>query len=259
MNELSQHRRAAFSWPLICLTLLSFCQPVRAEWIAVNARAIDPKSEELLYSEHHQIERLNGIAVRHRVIYRTPEGDTLATKVLDYQRSAYAPSFELVVEDGRYIEGARWEAGDYLLYHKQQSKPREEKRFKAEANLIVDAGFDNFMRAQASRIQAGETISFRMAAPGVLRAFDFRARMTKSETDGDDPQITLHVEPDSFLRWLIDPLLLSYATTPMQLKTFNGRTNIPDANGERFIALIEFDKETPIPAPNWSKESIARN
>lgn len=233
------------------LSIPAAAQDAGLVWIETVGTARSLDGEALLYTEHHRIGRRDGLPVRHTVRYEDADGRLIAFKRVDYQRSASSPAFELVdVRDG-YVEGARHtEDGRYVIYRQEPGQRREEKEIAFGPDLVTDAGFDGHVRRNIGRLEQGGRLRFRLALPGSLRTVDFRATLTGRAPDGDRPAVQIRVEPDSLLRWLVDPLDLVYTTQPLQLREYRGRTNIRDGRGGRFDAVIRFDDEQPADGPH---------
>ena len=145
----------------------------------------------------------------------------------------------------------------YRLYTREDADAKEKSKAIADGkDLVADAGFDGFVRQNMARLQAGEKVSFRLAIANSLRTYDFRARKTKAMEYQGKQAVEIYVEPDSLLRWLVDPLTLIYATEPVQLLMYQGRTNIRNPNnGDRYDARIEFGAEQPAAAPEPDTET----
>lgn len=226
-------------------------------WISVIGTAKPIDGGETLYTEHHRILRENGLPLQHQVKYRDPDGEVIGIKTVDYRRAAAAPEFGMRDTRNGYEEGAREQDGEYRLYTREDADAKEKSKAIADGkDLVADAGFDGFVRQNMARLQAGEKVSFRLAIANSLRTYDFRARKTKAMEYQGKQAVEIYVEPDSLLRWLVDPLTLIYATEPVQLLMYQGRTNIRNPNnGDRYDARIEFGAEQPAAAPEPDTET----
>lgn len=235
---------------LLALTSL-LATPAAAQWghVVGEARSLD--DDRLLYSEHHHIERRDGLPTRHRVIYRRADGAAFANKRIDYARSVSSPVFELTDERDGYVEGARFDGDDYLLYRIETADSEEETReLEFGPDLVTDAGFDAYVRQHMDRVLDGNRLRFRLGLAGALRTVDFRARLIERFEHESGPAARIRVEPDSLLRFLVDSLELVYSLEPLQLRVYRGRTNIRDDDGDAIDAVIRFGDETPADAPD---------
>lgn len=218
-------------------------------WVEVVGEARSIKGNDLLYTEHHRIHRSEGLPTRHLVSYRNADGQDFATKQIDYGRSVSSPAFEMTDSRDGYVEGARFEDERYLLYRIEPGKEEKTRELEFGPDLVTDAGFDAYVRQHIGRVLDGERLRFRLGLAGALRSVNFRARLIERFEDPSGPAARIRVEPDSLLRFLIDPLELVYSLQPLQLRAYRGRTNIRDVDGDAIDAVIRFDDETPAEAP----------
>lgn len=238
---------------LIGLAGLTTAPPGLADdgWIQVVGTATELEGDKVLYTEHHWIRRVDGQPREHQVRYRNPDGELIATKQVRYPHSPAAPAFTMrdlrhgTVEGGEYADDRYW-----LFKQEGAQAKRKREAMPLAADLVVDAGFDGFVRQNIEALNRGEQIDFRLGVAGSLRTFDFRARKTGEREQDGRRVIDIRVEPDSMLRWFVDPLELVYSAQPIQLLQYRGRTNIAEPDGDsRYDAVIRFGPETPGSAP----------
>ncbi len=85
---------------------------------------------------------------------------------------------------------------------------------------------------------------------GNLDEFDFRARKVGDATFEGRPAVHIRVEPDSLLRWLVDPLDLTYEPVERKLVEYRGLSNIHDeATGKPYNVRIIYPTVPPADAP----------
>jgi len=153
------------------------------------------------------------------VEYRDPGGDLIARKALDYRQGPWSPS--LSVQDLR--------AGEAF-----------EVAAPADPAVVVDAGFDNYMRARWQELAAGEEVSFPFLAAGQQRPFRMVARPVAS-SECDPATLCLEVQPDAWwLRLLMDPIELVYDRNSRRLLLFRGISNLSDAAGDAYAVEIRY-------------------
>ena len=159
-------------------------------------------SDVLLYREFYFCE---DDGLRCRVDYREPDGTLITQKALDYTVGPYTPGVK--IDDLRHAR-------------KLDLLP------DPEAGLVVDAGFDNYVRSQWDQLAAGETVKFRLQLVDADKPFKMRAR--KVSPDGcDAEQLCVRVEIDSWLIGLVAPPIdLVYSRDGRQLLRFSGLSNI---------------------------------
>lgn len=175
----------------------------RAPPADIVGEAQDRRSGELLYREYYTC---TDEGLRCSVEYRDAAGERIAFKTLDYTVARHAPL--VVFEDFRHDRQVQL-----------QLAPADD--------LVVDAGFDNYVRSRWAELSAGQTVTFRLRIVDADKPFRMRAKQV-----GDCPseQLCLRVEVDSWLLGLVAPTIdLVYDRDSRQLLRFSGVSNIRSA------------------------------
>lgn len=213
----------------------------------------DEDGETLLYREHLLVPAANGLPTR--VEYRTPDGELFAEKTLDYSRSRVAPAFDFrdhrrdVRVVTRYPDASD---SDHLevVYHPPGDEEPEREVFETDS-LIVDVGFDTFIREHWDRLLDGDRITTKFLVATRTDA----VRVGLTEVDTDRCQIAmedihcLEARPAGALRlfsWFVKPVRLAYHPRPLRLVFYHGRGNIPDASGDDRQVRIHYEYEEGI-------------
>ena len=119
--------------------------------------AYDRGSRQLLYEEHHFI---SSDGMTHRVEYFEPDGDVLAIKTLDYTSGDSTPSFRQEQYSIGEVLAARFN-GDELVLSRNES--RKTLEHESDLPLVIDAGFDRFVRERWVELLAGVRAIARMS------------------------------------------------------------------------------------------------
>ena len=212
-----------------------------------QARAFEATSEVLLYVEHHREDFCAGVPRRSQVTYVGPDGDTLATKTLDFSRHLIQPA--VVLDDRRtgYREGAIVRGDSIDLFRRLDSGAEEFRAsIRPERLAAINVGVDQAVRAFWDLLAAGSQVEFDFAVPDRLRCFHFRLR----RLDEPGQRLRLRIEPANWwLRWVVSRIDLTYDVAQRRLLLYEGITDMRDERGRRYRARIEFDYETPWPPP----------
>ncbi len=204
------------------ITLLILAASPAAQAFEALGRAFDQSDGHLLYSEHYQCQP---DATRCTVDYQTPGGETFAYKRLNYGTRLWAPSVQF--EDYRLQERVTIDASAH------------------DPELVIDAGFDHFVRQHWAVLSGGETVHFRFLPTSLSKAVSMRATLDARSTCEPD-QLCLRVEPDSWLiRWIGGAIRLVYSKQQRRLLEFAGTSNIPDARGNSQEVRILYHYEPP--------------
>ncbi len=216
-------------------------------WAVGTART--PDGNEIQYYEFHFSNAERELTTR--VEYRYPDGELFAEKQLSYQEPLASP--ELNQQDLRNnarIQISRIASGDELTvevnYRGHDAEQAERVRISSDDNLIIDAGFDVFIRQNWDTLVQGDRVTADFLVPARLD----KVRIGISRTDTEDcaqPEGEVHcflIRPAGFLRvvsWFVDPIAIGYDPQSQRLRVFNGISNLRDEQGESRNALITFE------------------
>ena len=185
--------------------LAAFLFPVSASAMDIVGRAMDVRSGEVLYLEEYDCVEDGSLC---RVDYRDSGGSLIASKEVDYSRSLVAPA--LTFEDFRSnasIEVAPMDGPE----------------------LVVDAGFDNYVRERWDELTTGESVRFSFLVAGRDKPLPMRAEETGECAEGE---VCLEVGLDAWLIGsLVPPIRLTYERETRRLLRFEGVSNLRDDEG----------------------------
>jgi hypothetical protein len=206
----------------LCGLLLA--APVSAEQLPdIIGIARDSTGQTELYQEHYYCE---AAASACSVFYLDPAQQLIASKVIDYQLSLQAPSLLFI---------------DY----------RGDRELAVQGpgtidDLVIDAGFDNYIRKRWQQLQAGESVFFPFLPAD--RSQPLAMELTTSDdADCDQTELCLEVSLDSWwLRALVQPIKLSYSRDNQRLLRFRGISNIsdPDGNSQTVDISYQYPEQT---------------
>lgn len=234
------------------LLLLTTCNQAWSQNPSVVGYAYDVRAGTLHYIESYQnhYDR-QGLLTSSEVLYETPDKSTvLATKDLRYLKHPYAPELRFSNHATQYEESIHWLDTDTILVRKKEpGEAWQERSMKISEPVVADAGFDRFLQDHIQDLLTGKTLHFQFVNPARLDWFHFSAEPMESS----DATITLKVYPSNrLLRWLVDPILLTYqlpshSDQSPQLMHYNGLTNLSLDGGAPVQANIFYEYE-PEPA-----------
>ena len=197
-------------------TLIQFAGPADASAMTVPedlrerqpdivGEAVDPKTGKTLYLEQYYC---TDDALKCSVLYLRPNEELIASKQLDYEPSLKAPALQF---------------RDFRTDRQLSISPPDE-------DVVVDAGFDNFIRLQWQDLTAGEEVIFPLRL--VSREKPLTMRASREEKNCADGQLCLEVRLDSWLLGaLVDPIELVYDRGSQRLRRFQGISNLKNDEG----------------------------
>lgn len=224
-----------------------------------QADARDPATGRLLYREQHLLRRdAAGALLERLVMYRCPDGRPFARKHMDYRGALLAPAFGL--DDARtgYREGLR-RTPVPRLYVRASRRAGERSAPLRDANVVADAGFDEFVRAHWAALAAGHAVPLDFAIPARLRSYRFSlARVGQSRVGGEDAML-LRLRLAGWLAWLAPDMNVAYGLQSRRLLRFEGVSNLADPSGGRnWLARIEFGAPPKPPTDaDWARADAA--
>lgn len=206
--------------------------------------AYDKKSGKFIYVESHSREIKDGNLVAGTVEYLNSSGKSFVSKSLNYNYSSEAPDYRLIDKRTGYTEGVRVLAGNRLSLYNQPAAGKKKQTAVASFDpkrLVIDAGFDEFIRKNWDRLQRNERILIQFAVPSMLRIVEFRVYKVSSRTIKGKPATVFSMDLGNFfLRLFIDPIVVSYDNEEKKLLRYEGVSNILDSRGKNHIAKIIF-------------------
>ena len=208
----SLHTLVVFAILLVSGVAVAEQQPVPD----VVGSAYDRNTGYFLYSEQHFCgqERFECM-----VEYLDSSGLIFAKKHLDYRQSPLSPS--LVMTDFR-------------------SGVKLRVPHSGEDNLVVDAGFDNFVRSIWDSLDAGDSATFPFLVVGFDKPLKMKA-VRRDDRDCKSLELCLEVRLESwFLGLIVDPIELHYSRADRRLQHFSGISNIKGEKGETLSVDIHY-------------------
>ena len=143
---------------------------------------------DTLYTEHHRMQGECRAGVfqptKHRVEYRDPDtSDTFANKELAFERSALMPVVDFSQPRFNERMDIRYREEKQVRIDWQTPEGgRERYSVGIPETLVVDSGFDHFIRQQWQRLNQGDKAEFRFLGPTRGDHFGFVAEpVSRSE------------------------------------------------------------------------------
>jgi len=222
---------------------LATSAPVLADGLSLRfeegiARAPDSATE--LYREQHWIRRDGERPIERVVLYRCPDGTAFGRKQIDYRASATAPTF--VFDDRRsgYREGMR-RGPETTLFFRANGKAVEKSAGVGSAQLVVDAGFDEFVRRHWAPLLAGRAVPLEFALPSRLRSLGFSLGRAGEALVAGEKAWVFRLKLEGWLAWIAPSIDVSYGQQSRRLLRFEGLSNLRDDAGDKpLLARIDF-------------------
>lgn len=207
--------------------------------------AYAPDDASLLYRETHYLYR-DGDVEKRLVLYRCGDGTAFARKSLTEFPSASAPDVDFFDARLGYREGVSSNKEHrFAYYQRREDASLKQKELQLNADDVVDAGFDAYVRAHWNSISPRMPLHAAIVVPGKLTTVP----VTITEANDGDPEVRhLLMRLDSWLRLVVQPISLEYQRSNRRLLAFRGIGTIRDASGRNLNVHIRFppDQRTSI-------------
>jgi hypothetical protein len=224
--------------------------------IRYSGTAYSLDDDQILYREDHTLTMKDGQPIERTTLYYDADNQLFAEKNNRY-RSQFnnpdsnnadsnnadsdnpaTPDFMLTDDRYGYSESMEQDGKRWRVEYKEPKESGNKILSKPDYTPVIDAGFDEFVRAHWNDLMKGDTVNFSFAVPSRLEWIDFRL-IPLAQEDG-----TLLVEmrlKSRWIAWLLDPVFLSYDIKSKRLLTYRGLTNIRTIDGDGIKAEIRYE------------------
>ena len=238
---------------LLSLLLIAAALPAWADeqTLRFYGYAYDLKGGQYLYTEVHEQHVQGDHWLGGSINYFDPAGKQIGRKTLAFSSDAHIPIYHLTLSGSGYEEGIS-AVGDKVEMFKRHAKGDQPERDSVDTNktMAADSGFHTYIRDHFAQLMSGQTVAFNLVVPGNLDSYKFRIKRIGDTTFEGQPAIRLRIEPDSLLRFVVDPLELTYEPKERKLLEYRGISNIHDpVSGKAYTARIAYYSKPPADAP----------
>jgi hypothetical protein len=215
-----------------------------------------------LYTESHWISGTPGWR-ELLVLFKCPDGQPFARKQVREMGLAQAPSFTL--EDARtgYQEGVRESKGGAreVFVRGIGDQPEKSALLKSLPGLVVDAGFDSFIREHWDALATGARQHLDFLVPSRLQTYPFTLSLIEDDLiDGSSVRRFL-LKLDTWYAFAIPSISFAYSVDSKTILEYRGTSNIRDHNGKSLNVRIEFSsrfQKTMVDAQFLADAKVAR-
>jgi hypothetical protein len=218
--------------------------------LLVSGTAEDIRTGKIVYREYHDITQQ-----QHTVRYVDPANNLIASKEIYYKHGYTTPEYKLYDKRFDRYTGSQWQDGHFIIFKQEGSHARHQKTVKAAPDLVIDAGFDFFIRSQQDVLANGTVLPFTFAVADPLTTLDMKLEeVSKTETTIklNDNQLSknsyrffLAHSRNRLIGWAIPDINLAYDATSHLLQVYQGPSNITDMNDKSQTVTIHYEYQYP--------------
>jgi len=244
-------QRRSMGW-LLALSCLFSAQALANTVRYEEAIARSPGQTAALYRERHWTRYEGSRASERLVLYLCPDGTPFGRKRVDYRLSAQAPTFDFTDVRSGYREGLRRSAGSALVWFRETGAAERSAMINV-SRLVVDAGFDPFIRNNWQALVADKTVTLSFAVPARLKSLDFKLRrVAQTSVAGESAQV-FRLSLGGWLGLIAPAIDVAYSQKSQRLLRFEGMSNLrDDAGRKQLVARIDFPaQDQPASDADW--------
>ena len=212
-------------------------------YLRYEGTAYDRDDASVLYRESHYVEYAGERVVERLVLYRCPDGAPFARKrVAGEFGTPWLPDFDMQDQRLGYREGLDGDAESLSVFVQEDADSEVEREpiDEVPVDLVADAGFDAFVRDNWDRLATGEPVAFHFLVPSRLDYTRFKVKRLRDEPQQERPVRVFRLALGGLLGLILPGIDVSYERDQRVLMRFEGLTNVRDAEGDNYVARIEF-------------------
>jgi hypothetical protein len=248
--------RACACWTMLLLSTQQATIAVRAEeyLLGYSGTATARHSNEFLYGEQHLLMYRDGRLLERMVLYTCGDGSAFARKSVNYVEPM-APDFELEDAANGMREGVRTSSSLRTVFFRGVRVELERSGSVREVpGLVIDAGFDEFIRANWPSLMTGKPLNLNFLVPSRLEEMSFEAQRVRSdELDGVAVEV-FRLKLSGLLGRLLPGIDVFYGSQSHVLMRYEGLSDLRDSLGENFQTTISFhpNDRKPVEESLWA-------
>ncbi|MDF3983259.1 hypothetical protein P3W24_13220 [Luteibacter sp. PPL201] len=213
-------------------------------------------SQTVRYREEHWVFD-DGGARERLVLYRCPDGRPFARKNVRYTNTAWTPDVDYDDARSGYRESVKVD-GPRLstTVVKNARATADSTTLDVHPDTVVDAGFDDFVRAHWDAITQSKGLTARFVVPS--RGSDLRLNI-RPDGDADAPSVRrFRMALDGWLGGIAPTVTLLYTADTHRLVGFEGLSNVKGDDGKNQQVRIVFTPRDDQPPVSLDQVADAR-
>jgi hypothetical protein len=192
-----------------------------------------------LYGEEHYMRFHEGRLASRVLLYTCGDGTPFARKTVDYQELR-APDFAFEDASNGMREGVRSEGGIRTMWFRaNRFEPERSALVPKSAGLVIDAGFDEFIRNEWPSLLTGEPKPFSFLVPSRMEQMQFVVQHLEPLRDDANAE-RFRMKLVGVIGWLVPGIDVAYDVKDRKILSYEGLSNLRDRAGDNFQVHINF-------------------
>lgn len=209
-------------------------------FVSYSGRASAADTGAFLYGEVHLLHFRGEQLVERAVSYTCQDGSVFARKQVDYV-NPLAPDFALEDVSNGMREGVRSGQGARSVFFRRSNHDVEKSALlELQPDLVIDAGFDDFIRSRWQMLTSGHPQTFTFVVPSRVTTLTFAVRYLRSAVSEAVPSELFELKVAGVIGWVAPSIQVYYSSAEHVLITYDGVTDLRDAHGDNYKAHIVF-------------------
>lgn len=209
------------------------------QYLAYSGFAASQRTGEPLYKENHVLRFHDGRLAQRVVLYTCPDGTPFARKVATYE-DPLAPSFLLEDVSNGVLEGVKAGERRQVFFRAGDQKPEKSMPLEASPGMVIDAGFDEFIRSNWRALMTAGTLPLHFLVPSRLEIMNFQVQHVRSDVEESTPVEIFRLKVQGIVGWIAPSIDVSYSDSEHVLVRYQGMSDLRDKDGENLRADIRF-------------------
>lgn len=213
------------------------------QYVAYFGVAASQRSDQLLYGESHVVRYQNGRIAERVVLYTCPDGTPFARKHSTYE-DPLAPNFVFEDVSNGMREGVRAGAnpkGNRTVFFRGfDGKPEKSAPVSEVPGLVIDSGFDEFIRSNWQTLMTQGSLSLQFLVPSRLETLGFQLQHLRTGNEDGTPTEVFRLKLQGILGWIAPNIDVTYSERDHVLMRYEGLSDLRDKSGDNLRVDITF-------------------
>jgi hypothetical protein len=245
---------------LLSTPLTSIAASADEHLLSYSGTATARHSSEFIYGERHLLRYRDEQLAERLVLYTCRDGSAFARKTVSYVEPM-APDFVLDDAANGMREGVRTDGtGRTMFFRGVRLEPERSGPVREVPGLVIDAGFDEFIRANWPSLMTGTPRDLHFLVPSRLGAMHFHVQRVRGDAFDGVPVEVFRLQLAGVLGWVLPAIDVSYGSESHVLMRYEGLSDLRDSVGDNFQTTITFHPGDRKPAEEseWASARQAR-
>jgi hypothetical protein len=209
------------------------------QYLAYSGIAASQRTGQLLYAENHVLRFEDGRLAERVVLYTCPDGTPFARKVATYE-DPLAPSFSFEDVSNGVREGVKAGEQRRVFFRGVDRMPEKSMPLQAMPGLVVDSGFDEFIRSNWHTLMTAGALPLQFLVPSRLETMNFQVQHVRSGSEETVRTEVFRLKAQGVIGWIAPSIDVSYSENEHILVRYEGVSDLRDKAGENLRADIRF-------------------